>query len=143
MRFAFPKLALATLSLAALAPSACHTARAADPPRALTPTIDVTVEDAAPNSPSHAARFALSVVDGHAQLKAHDGDADYALAAHTARPEPNVAPHFSLHVKRSGNARGADLDLASAIPLTPGARVVIARVERADGRRTSILAQVR
>jgi hypothetical protein len=143
MRFAFPKLALTALSLAALAPAACHNARAADPPRALAPTIDVTVEDGAPNQPNHAARFALSVVDGHAQLKAHDGDADYALSAHTARPEPNVAPHFSLQVKRSGTARAADLDLSSAIPLTPGARVVIAKIDRADGRRTSIFAQVR
>jgi hypothetical protein len=137
---AFRSLALVVLSLAALVPVACHSAHAAEPAHAMTPTIDVEVEDRAPDKSSHTARFSLSIIDGHAQLKARDGEARYDLSAHAS---PSVAPHFSVNLKRSDATGVGDLDVASAVPLAPGHRVIVAKIERADGRSTSVVAQVR
>lgn len=139
MRFVFQKLALVSLSLAALAPSACQSARAADPARAMTPTIDVEVHDRAPDKSSNVVRFSLSIIDGHAQLKARDGSTKYDLSAHAS---PSVTPHFSLNVKRSGSAAAGDIDLSSAVPLNAGPRLVVAKIDRADGRFTTVVAQV-
>jgi hypothetical protein len=140
MRLVRHKLVLATVFLAALAASACHAAHAADPPRTLTPTIDIEVEDRAADKSSHVVRFSLGIVDGHAQLKTRDGEAKYHLSAQSSSSN---APHFSLNVRRSDTSAAGDLDLSSAIPLVAGPRVVVAKIDRADGRLTSVVAQVR
>lgn len=59
------KLVLVSVSLGALVllPSACHPAHAADAARAMTPTIDVEVEDRAADKSTHVMRFSLSVID--------------------------------------------------------------------------------
>lgn len=134
-------LVVVAVSLGALVllPSACHPAHAADAPRAMTPTIDVEVEDRAPDKSSHLVRFSLSIIDGHAQLKSRDGEARYDLVAHSS---PSTTPHFTLNLKRSDSAAAGDIELSSAIPLGPGQRVLVAKIDRADGRFTSVVAQV-
>lgn len=140
MRFVSQKFALFALACTALGPfAACHVAHAADPPRAMTPSIDIEVEDRAADKSVHTARFTLSMIDGRAQLKAHDGDAHYAVDLHT--PGPAAQPSFALSLKRGGGS--GDIDLASAIPQHGGGRVVVAKIDRADGRFTSVIAQVR
>lgn len=139
MRFVSQKLALVILSCAALGPfAACHVAHAADPPRAMTPSIDLEIEDRAPDKSNHTARFTLSMIDGRAQIKAHDGDTHYAVDIHT--PGPATQPNFFLSLKRGGG--GGEIELSSAIPQHGGGRMVIARIDRADGRFTSVTAQV-
>ena len=135
------KLVLVSVSLGALVllPSACHPAHAADAARAMTPTIDVEVEDRAADKSTHVMRFSLSVIDGHAQLKTRDGEAKYDLVAHSS---PSTTPHFALSLKRSDTAAAGDIELSSAIPLAPGQRVLVAKIDRADGRFTTIVAQV-
>jgi hypothetical protein len=140
MRFAFQKLALLSLAAVALVPSACHTAHAADAPKPITPTVDVEVEDRAPDKSFHVARFTLSMIDGRAQLLSHDGEAKYDIGVHTQNTSD---PHFSLVLKRAEPGRGGDLDLTSAIPQHAGPRVLVARIDRADGHLTSVVAQVR
>ena len=141
MTFARTLVLVVAVSLAPLVllPSACHPAHAADPARAMTPTIDVEVEDRAPDKSSHVVRFSLSVIDGRALLKARDGDAKYDL---DARSSPSVAPHFTLNLKRSDGAAAGDIELSSAIPLGAGQRVLVAKIDRADGRLTTVVAQV-
>lgn len=141
MRIATQRLALVILAGAALGPfAACHNAHAEGPaPRAMTPSIDLEIEDRAPDKSTHTARFTLSMIDGRAQLKAHDGDAHYAVDLHT--PGPATQPNFSLSLKRGGGS--GDIDLSSAIPQHGGGRMVIAKIDRADGRFTSVTAQVR
>lgn len=63
-------------------------------------------------------------------------------ACHSAHAAPSVTPHFSLNIRRSDTAVAGDIDLSSAIPLTAGPRVVVAKIDRADGRLTSVIAQV-
>jgi len=140
MRFVSQKPALFVLACAALGPfAACHVAHAEGPTRATTPSIDLEIEDRAPDKSIHTARFTLSMIDGRAQLKAHDGDAHYAVDLHT--PGPATQPNFSLSLKRGGGS--GDIDLSSAIPQHGGGRMVIAKIDRADGRFTSVIAQVR
>lgn len=129
------------LALAALGPfAACHAAHAADPPRALSPSIDLEIEDRGPDKSSHVARFSLGVVDGHAGLKSQDGETRYHL---TASAGGGGDPTYRLDVKRADSrGAGADIDLNAAIPQHAGPRVVVARIERADGRVTAVTAQV-
>jgi hypothetical protein len=139
MRFVSQKLALLTLACGALGPfAACHAAHAADPPRPLTPTIEIEVEDRAPDKTIHVARFALSVVDGRAQLGMRDADAKYEVGLHTPAPQQQG---YSLVLKRAGGL--GEIDLTSAIPNHAGPRVILAKIDRADGRLTSVVAQVR
>jgi hypothetical protein len=46
-------------------------------------------------------------------------------------------------LERAEPARGGDLDLTSAIPQHAGPRVLVAKVDRADGHLASVVAQVR
>lgn len=140
MRFVSMKTAVVTLIVAGLAPSACHSALAADAPKPMTPTIDVEIEDRAPDKVSHAARFSLSVVDGRAQLGARDGDAKYEIGIHA---QPSSEAPYALIVKRGDHGRAGDIDLTSSIPQHAGPRVLIAKIDRADGHVTSVVAQVR
>jgi hypothetical protein len=138
MRFVSYKLALLVLACGALGPfAACHAAHAADPPRALTPTVDIEVEDRAPDKSSHVARFSLSLIDGRAQVNTRDSTAKYELGVHTINsPERS----YSLVLKRAGGI--GEIDLSSAIPQNAGPRVILARIDRADGHLTSVVAQV-
>jgi hypothetical protein len=140
MHFVSRKLALfLSLGAATVAPSACHIAQAADPPRTITPSIDVEVEDRAPDKSLHIARFTLSIHDGNAEVKTHDGEAAYVLEA---RNMPSTDPHFSLKLKRSERNPTSDIELSSAIPLHAGPRLLVAKIDRADGHLTSVVAQV-
>jgi hypothetical protein len=131
------KLAVLALTAAALGPVACHTsAHAADAPKAMSPTVDVEIEDRAADKSLHTARFSLSIIDGRAQLSTNDGDAKYEIGVASHDPQ------FSLVVKRAQPAAGG-LDLTSAIPQHAGPRVLVAKIDRADGHVTSVVAQVR
>lgn len=68
----FPRLALVPFAMIAFA--ACHAAaHAADPPRAVSPTMDVEVEDRGSDKSVHTARFSLGLVNGNADVKSSDG----------------------------------------------------------------------
>lgn len=142
MRFVSHKLALLALASVALGPfAACHTALASETPRAMTPTIDVEIEDRAADKSSHIARFSLSVIDGKSVISTRDGDASYDVEA---RAQPTGgSPNFLLKLKRSPNGAAGEIEIASAVPQHPGARMLVAKIERADGRLTSVVAQVR
>ena len=140
MRFVPKQIAVITLVVSGLAPSACHSALAADAPKSMTPTIDVEIEDRAADKSSHAARFSLSVVDGRAQLGARDGDAKYEIGIHA---QPSSDAQYSLVLKRGDHGRDGDIDLASSIPQHAGPRVLVAKIDRADGHVTAVVAQVR
>ncbi|MEA2748559.1 MAG: hypothetical protein QOI41_2702 [Myxococcales bacterium] len=139
MRFVPKQLAVLTLTVAALAPSACHSALAADTPKSVTPTVDVEIEDRAPDKSTHAARFSLSVVDGRAQIGARDGDAKYDIGIHA---QPSAEGQYSLILKRGDHGKDGDLDLTSSVPQHAGPRVLVAKIDRADGHVTSVVAQV-
>ncbi|MDB4934000.1 MAG: hypothetical protein JWP87_972 [Labilithrix sp.] len=140
MSFVSRKLALTALTGAALVPPACQSsAHAADAPKAMTPTVDLEIEDRGPDKSLHSARFSLSIIDGRAQLSTHDGDARYEIGVHS-QATPND-PSFSLILKRVQPSAGG-LDLTSAIPQHAGPRVLVAKIDRADGHVTSVVAQV-
>jgi hypothetical protein len=146
MRFTPHRFALVVVAATALGLSAaCHTARASETPRGLSPTLEIVVEDVASDRSAHVARFALSIVDGKAQLTTRDGDANYDLEARSLSEAGPVSqgPRFSLRLKRSQHGSTGDLELQSAVPQAPAGRVLVAKVERPDGRQTSVTAQVR
>lgn len=120
--------------------AACHAAHAAELPRMPSPSVDIEVEDRAAGGLAHVARFRVSVANGHGEITAYDGDAKYAIAARTiSAPEPQV----TLEIKRSDRSVAAEIDIHGAIPQKAGSRVLLARVDRADGRSTTVLAQAR
>jgi hypothetical protein len=122
---------------------ACHSsfAFAADPPRALSPSIDIEVEDRAPApGTTHTAKFNVSLSNGHGDINVSDGDARYALSANTMS---TTEPKLSLKIKRSDRSSEGDLEVAAAIPQQPNGRILLARIDRADGHITSIVAQAR
>lgn len=138
MHFVFRRLALIALASASVGPFvACHSAQAADTPHTVTPTIDIDFEDRAADKTSHVAHVSITVVDGFAQLTMRDGSAHYAIEAKAHDPQ------LLVKLKRSGNESEADLNVESALPARSGPRVLLAKVERADGKTTVVTAQVR
>lgn len=127
--------------LVAAAPfAACHSARAADAAHLVSPSVDLEIEDRGPDLPSHTAKLTLVIVDGHAELKASDGDAKYELKAHATK---TADPRLELVVKRDERGAAGALDVEATIPDKPGGRVLVARVDRPAGRSTVVVAQVR
>jgi len=140
MRFVSQKIAVLALASVSLGPfAACHAFAAPDAPHALTPTIDVEIEDRNPDKSSHVAHFSMSVLDGKAMLTARDGDTHYEL---DTRVLGASEPTFTIKLRRSAPNNASDLDLVASIPQKAGARVLVARVDRADGHQTSVVAQV-
>jgi hypothetical protein len=126
--------------LAAAAPfAACHTALAADPPRAVSPSIDLEIEDRGPDLPAHTAKITLVLVDGHADLKTHDSECSYELKAHSTK---DADPRLQLAVRRDERGAAGGLDVVASIPEKPGGRILVARVDRPAGRTTLVIAQV-
>lgn len=136
----FPRLALVPLAMLAFA--ACHAAaRASDPPRSVSPTMDLEVEDRGADKSVHTARFSLGLVNGNADVKSNDGEMRYALETHRTNADGSS---YAVSLKRAdGKGAVGDLDLFSAVPLPPNTRVLVARIERADGRVTAVTAQLR
>jgi hypothetical protein len=141
MRFVSQKFALFLLASTALGPfAACHALAAPDAPRALTPTIDIDVEDRGPDESSHVARFSMSILDGKAVMTARDGEAHYEI---DTRALTATDPSFTIKLRRSEPKNAGDIDLIAGIPQKAGTRVLVAKIERADGHLTSVVAQVR
>lgn len=105
------------------------------------PSVEIEVEDRAPGGGApHSARFNVSLANGNADINAADGDARYALSAHTISASE---PKLGLRVKRTERSASADIEISAAIPQQPGGRIVVARIDRADGHITTIVAQAR
>ena len=139
VRFASRNLALLAITAAAMSPFlACHSAQAADSPRAISPTIEIEVEDREADKSSRTARFSLTMLEGHAQIATRDGQTKYDVEAHTTGSND---PHFRVTLKRADGNGG--LDISSSIPLRAGPRVLLAKLDRASGQLTSVVAQVR
>ncbi|MBX3185561.1 MAG: hypothetical protein KF819_01045 [Labilithrix sp.] len=133
------KLARVILFCAALGPfAACH-ARAADPPRAITPTVDVEIEDRAADKSVRTTRFALVLVDGRAKVATDDSDAKYSVEAHALR---EAEPSFALKLARHAHDHSGEIAVDASIPQRAGPRVLVAKIDRADGRTTVVSAQV-
>ena len=108
------------------------------------PSVEIEVEDRAPGgAAAHTARFNVSLSNGHADITAADGDARYAVSAQAFSDPPANAPKLGLKLKRTERAPSADIEVSAAIPQQPGGRIVVARVDRADGHVTTIVAQAR
>jgi hypothetical protein len=73
-------------------------------------------------------------------VTAADGNAKYALAVLTIA---DAEPKLAVKVKRSHRAPNADIEVSAAIPKEPGGQIVLARVDRADGSTTTIVARAR
>lgn len=132
------------VTLIAAGITSCHAlspALAADSPKMLTPSVDIEVEDrAAPGATAHLARFNVSLLDGHGEVNAYDGDAKYAVSCQSI----TIAdPKLQLNVKRHDRLINAEFEIHGAIPQTPGARVVLGQIDRADGRSTTVIARAR
>lgn len=105
------------------------------------PSVAIEVEDRAPGGgAAHVARFDVSLSNGNADITAADGDARYALSAHSFTT--NEAK-LGLKVKRTERSPSADIEISAAIPQQPGGRILVARIDRADGHVTTIIAQAR
>lgn len=105
------------------------------------PSVEIEVEDRAPGGGApHSARFVMSLANGNADINATDGDAKYALSAHVISTSE---PKLGLKVKRTDSSPAYGIEVSAAIPQQPGGRLVVARIDRADGHVTTILAQAR
>lgn len=123
----------------AMAPG-CHPAFAAENARTVSPSVDIEVEDKTPGAGAHTARFNVSLANGNGDINASDGDAKYALSAHSISTSE---PKLGLKVKRADRTPSADFEVTAAIPQQPGGRILVARIDRADGHATTIVAQAR
>lgn len=119
--------------------TACH-ARAADPPRPTTPSMEIEVDDRGPDKGVRVARWDIGFVDGRAKLKTRDGNDRYDIEAEIVN---NSNPHIAFRLKRDEGDRARDLNIEASLAVQPAGRVVVARVERADGRTTLVTAHVR
>jgi hypothetical protein len=134
-----PRLPILLASCAAFFVPACHSAFAAETPKTLSPSIDIEVEDKGPAGAPHTARFNVSLVNGSGDLNASDGDAQYGISAHSiSGSEPRLA---AVKLKRTDRSPSAEIYVAAAIPAAPGERIVVARIDRGDGRTTTVLAR--
>ena len=130
-------LSLASCFAVFVAP-ACHSAFAAETPKTLSPSIDIEVEDKSPGNAPHIARFNVSLLNGNGDIHASDGDSRYALSAHTITA---TEPKLALDVKRSDRSPSTEIAVSAAIPAAAGERIVVARIDRADGHTTTVLAR--
>jgi hypothetical protein len=118
--------------------TACH-ARAADPPHLPSPAMQIEVDDRESDKTSHLARWDIAFVDGHAKLRTQDGADRYEIEAAIVRSD---TPHISIRLKRDEGDKARDLNIESSIPAQQQGRVLLARVDRADGRTTLVTANV-
>jgi hypothetical protein len=120
--------------------TACH-ARAADVPRAVSPSIEIEIDDRDAGKTLHVAKLAVGFVNGHAKLKTQDVDAQYDLEAEYHAADP----HIQISLRRSPrDNKVLELDVKSSIAAQAAgsARVVVARVDRADGQTTTVTAHI-
>lgn len=116
---------------------------AADTPRPQTPSIDIEIEDRSPSAGStHTAKFNVALTNGMGDINTADGDTRYHLNAHTISASD---PKLAVNVKRADSRPGAppELEVSAAIPQQPSGRILVARIDRADGHVTTIVAQAR
>ena len=81
----------------------------------------------------------VGFVNGRAKVTSSDGGLRYEVEASAVR---STEPHIEVHLQRQGD-RALELDVRSSIAIQPKGRVLVARVDRTDGRSTLVSVQVR
>lgn len=104
----------------------------------MTPSVDIEVEDKSPGNAAHSARFNVSLLNGNGDINAADGDSRYALSAHTLTSSD---PKLGIKVKRSDRSPSTEIEVSGAISAQPGERIILARIDRADGHTTTVIAR--
>ena len=123
-----------------IAAPACQTsAHAAETPKIVGPSVEIEIEDRPPGGGTvHSARFSVLLSNGNGDINATDGDARYAVSVHTITTSE---PKLGLKVKRVESSPSLGIEVSAAIPQQPGGRILVARMDRADGHVTTIVAQ--
>jgi hypothetical protein len=115
------------------------------PPRALPSTVSLEIRDTAPASASQLSRFALPLGDrGGAQIVSSADDHEYRINVRRDDYAPESPVMFDIErSRRGGDSRVKEAKLRAVVRMRPGQRVVVARIERADGSRTEVLATLK
>jgi hypothetical protein len=80
------------------------------------------------------------LVDGHAKMAGRDGETRYEFNANVESPQAQDA-RLALQIVRD-QGTGRDLIVEARIASRPSGRVLVARIDRADGRTTTVTAEV-
>jgi hypothetical protein len=106
-------------------------------PRAHAESVEIEVRDGTSKKTTKVERFTVPLTDGEvSELESRVGDASYRIKLLQVHDRP-----LSFEIKRhSSDSAVTEADVRTAVRLRRGQRAVIARIERADGRRTEVIA---
>jgi hypothetical protein len=102
--------------------------------------MEVEIDDRGPDKAEHVAKLVVGFVNGQAKMSSADGDGRYDLEASTVRDREDTYVQLALH--RGHGERALELEVRASIPTATSGRVIIARIERADGRSTVVSARM-
>jgi hypothetical protein len=104
--------------------------------------MEVEIDDRGPDKAEHVAKLVVGFVNGEAKMSSDaDGDARYDLEASTVRDRSGT-PYVQLALHRGHGEHALELEVRASIPTAASGRVIIARIERADGRSTVVSARM-
>jgi hypothetical protein len=135
--FSFTRRAAAALVLTLGTATACQAH--AETPHAVQPSLEVEIDDRGPDKSDHVSRVVLGFVNGEAKIETTDGPARYEVEAKSVR---DPAPIVQLGLRRSQSDRSRDLNVRTSFVLKGNERVMVTKVDGADGHSTTVTARL-
>lgn len=146
-RFPPPRVKPAVYARARVAaqPKAPAAQPAVAPANAPTPVVvTVEVRELRTGAPSRVERFTITLAEaGSSRIETRAGDTEYRIAVHREGSGAKAPLAFDVRkLERVSRAPANEAQVRASVRMSPGSSAVIASIERADGSRTEVLAQL-
>jgi hypothetical protein len=106
--------------------------------------IAVEIREIRAGAPSKVERFSFPVTErGVSRIDSRVGDLEYRITVH--RAGSGVASPLAFDIRKSERRENSQSEskVSASVRMKPGQPVVIATMDRADGSRTEVLAQLK
>lgn len=133
----FTRRAAAVIVLCLATATACQAH--AETPRPAQPSLELEIDDRGPDKADHVSRVMVGFINGQAKIETADGPARYEVEATTIQ---NPSPFIQLVLKRSHSDRSRELNVRTAVVLKGNERVMVTKVDGADGQSTTVTARL-
>jgi len=106
--------------------------------------VGIEIREIRAGAPAQLERFSLPLGDGgQSRIEVRAGDSEYRLSLHRDGPGPNAPLVFDVRKsQRTAKGPSSEARVNATVRVRAGQPVVIAAIDRPDGSRTEVLAQI-
>ena len=106
--------------------------------------VSLEIRESSPGTPVRVERFTLPLTDhNQSKIRSRIGDTEYTIGVHRDGPDPDSPLEFDLDKSQRGPGTRSEAAVHASVRIKARQRAVIARMDRSDGSRTEVIAELK